>query len=443
MNVILRKTQVLARVGLVDEPERLMEVLSTVLDDAAHEFTADAVAVSKYWAAYYTENEEMSSAAKGLKIFQQYASDAAIAMVELNPQRDIKSQASVDTVFRGEELAAHLQGRYNTQLSADAGAFIEVGHLETVTDGTVEHVGTGASMPHGMRVVSVMGGTGGLATGTVYDILRPGTSRVDIEFNVRIIARASAQALFSTAISDVDGTVDTVQGTFDLWLVTTEANHLAWAQTVTLGGELPSSVHVDTQNNQIIAYLTYVVSATGATIALGGATIHADADTAEACFIEILPTTVTYRGDNPVFAYDTNGDSVVGREVGDLIGLYSPTASKSVGVSDSTRRFLRFLAMCNRLQLRNNGSGGSNYAFSNLMDDILEDVLDIADGTLDSDIYFSFARLMSNDSSLTDAQMQQVYSLWYKQIPVYLGIVLSDKSLAKAFATEFDRAKEK
>jgi hypothetical protein len=433
-NSILRRTQRLASVGLVDTVTSLKEVLEQILESSAHALYSDASSVATWVSENLADNEEDCEprGIKGLEYFANQLDSGASALVELNPERDIQSTASVNPVYFGNELNEHIHV-LTTDAAATSATFMEVGFQLSLQSGAAPAVAplNGACFGHGLRAVIAC--VNAAPTGTPFVLTRNSGHLVNCDFVVRCHAAAAAQYSGAGAITATASNPPVVdENLLDAWVVSTEAQMLAFAQGMTVGGKTSKSIRVVTANNRVTATCYFTISQTTQDIALGGVAHDADA-AASVLWIEMEPLRLKYRGDAPLVGYDSTGNSTSGRELGDLVGTVHPGAYKSLGVSDSTDRFLRFLSMCNRLQLRSNGQGGSSYAFSKLMEDMLNDQLQIAIGTYDSDFWFDLGRVLSNDSAATDAETRQAYVLWYKSLSTFIGVIRTDTRLASAF----------
>jgi hypothetical protein len=434
-NEMLRRGQRLSAAGIIDSMSRAKELLRTLTAEVSTEYAADASILSEYLSRFNMKPVKRSNASRGVEVFLKLAEDAPLAMVELNPSRSAQGDASLPQVYEGEALAGHICGRSNNSPSATTSGYIDVGTLITYAQDTTENFANGASQVHGLRnVVAVLNAA---PTGIVYDLQRSETTRVDVDFIVKVHASIAAQVTQCQTYSDTDGTqVLDGDGTWIDWVESTDAQMKTFLQALTLGGETSKSVHVCSKGAKCLGYATFSVSTTGATISLGGSA-HAADSASSALFIEIEPVRLTYRGEGSTVTRDVNGVSTAGRQIDELIGKVGYQSLRSLGISDRAEAFLRLIQMANDLHLEEAGNGGSESAFSNVMDQIYETKYGIAAGTIDQHYYFSLPRIFDNDSgALTAAQAKGAYNLWYKQLSAYLSVLLTDVSMAEAFGHE-------
>jgi hypothetical protein len=435
-NEMLRRGQRLSAAGIIDTLSRARELLRTLQQEVSTEYAADASILAAYFARFTMKPVKRSNASRGVEVFLKLAEDAPLALVELNPGRSAQGDASMPLCYEGPALIGHIAGRSNNKPSAVSYGSVEVGELTTWSRDAAVQFATGCSQAHGLRVVSAA--LNAAPSGVIFDIHRDGTGRVDVDFTVRVTASVAAQAINCNTFHDSDEStpVYTGEGTWIGYSLSTEAEMLSYLKTLTVGSELSKSVRATTENGYVIGLATFSVSTIASTISLGGSA-HAGVSATTALFHEIEPVRLTYRGEGSTAVYDSSGVSAKGRQIDELVGIVSYESLRSLGVSDRAEAFLRLIQMANELHLEEAGNGGSESAFSNVMDQIYETKYGIAAGTIDANYYFSLPRIFSNDSgALTAAQAKGAYNLWYKQLSSYLSVLLTDVSMAEAFGHE-------
>jgi hypothetical protein len=349
-------------------------------------------------------------------MFRALLRDFDLLMMELNPERDVLGDNTVNPTFKGSDI-----GGLVVPVDGQPTEFVGEGFVYS----TAAEVTNGAHSPNGNSLNVVNHLDTALTSFTAFDLPRGSTDRVDVSFVVRVRAAQAADTFHG--IGDIDGT--SAAATNDDWAVMTEAQLKTYVKALRVGGEAPSSVEiasVGTTKWCATAYFTF--STTGSTVSLSSSAGITGGSATSLIFLNITPVMYTPRGSAPSIGYDENGNPVTGRRLKELLGSVHFAGLRGSAVSDSTERQLRLLGAVNRTILDGNGA---TEAFTAVMDNITDRDFSI---TVDSDFWFSLDRIFSNDSSLSDAQLQKAYIKWYRLLPVFKSVVLTDEDVAEAFA---------